>query len=402
MAPENKVVDLKERRRNREKIARRMMNGNLKSGDFWLVMLTCILVIFGLIMVFSASYYTSISKDGSPYSYLIKHAVYIVMGVFVFGLMSSIDYHKYDTILKGKLPYVIVGISAVLLIWLLIPGAPLVVSYNGSARWINLKVFTLMPGEVAKIAGIIFTACILNRPKPKRPAGSLLSYVDTRYVTVCLIAGVMAGMILIKNAATGITFLIVIAGMIFVSGIKWKHIFAIAAVGFAGIGAMIAAEPYRMKRLTSFRDPFADMQGTGYQVVQSLLALGSGGLFGSGLGKSVQKTLYLPEPQNDFIMAVIGEEIGFIGLLFMFAVYMLLIWRCVHISMNAPDMLGMLLGTGISVMIAFQVIANALIVSSWFPPTGISLPFISWGGNSLLLMIGSMGIMLNISRHSAR
>ena len=157
-----------------------------------------------------------------------------------------------------------------------------------------------------------------------------------------------------------------------------------------------------MKRVTSFLDPFADPRGAGYQVVQSLLALGSGGLFGKGLGRSVQKTLYLPEPQNDFIYAIIGEEVGYIGLLLLLLAYLLLIWRCVHISMNAPDLFGTLLGSGITIMLAVQVIMNVMVVTSMLPPTGIILPFISWGGNALLIFMGAMGIMLNISRQMPR
>ena len=159
---------------------------------------------------------------------------------------------------------------------------------------------------------------------------------------------------------------------------------------------------YRLKRLTSFLDPFQDPLGDGYQVIQSLLALGSGGLFGVGLGRSIQKTLYLPEPQNDFIFAIIGEELGYIGCLALIACYMILIWRGTHISLNAPDMFGTLLAAGITIMLALQVVLNIAVVTSSMPPTGITLPFISYGGNALMLFMGSMGILLNISRHSAR
>lgn len=165
---------------------------------------------------------------------------------------------------------------------------------------------------------------------------------------------------------------------------------------------MIIAEPYRMKRLTSFLDPFADPMGSGYQVIQSLLALGSGGLFGVGLGRSIQKTLYLPEPQNDFIFAIIGEEIGFIGCVAVIVCFMLLIWRGIHIAINAPDLFGSLLAVGITGMIAVHVVINIAVATSSMPPTGIVLPFISWGGNSLLIFMGSMGILLNISKHSIK
>ena len=156
------------------------------------------------------------------------------------------------------------------------------------------------------------------------------------------------------------------------------------------------------KRITSFLDPFADPLGDGYQVVQSLLALGTGGLFGTGLGKSVQKNLYLPEPQNDFILAIIGEELGYIGVIFLMICYLLLIWRGIHISVNANDTFGSMLAAGITIMIALQVIMNIAVVTSSMPPTGVTLPFVSYGGNATLLFLGSVGILLNISRPSAR
>ena len=157
-----------------------------------------------------------------------------------------------------------------------------------------------------------------------------------------------------------------------------------------------------MARVTSFLDPFADPRGGGYQVVQGLLAMGSGGLFGKGLGKSMQNTLYLPEPQNDFILSIIGEELGFIGLLLLLIAYILLIWRCVRVSLNAPDMLGTLLASGVTIMLASQVVLNMMVVTSLMPPTGIILPFVSWGGNALVIFMAEMGIVLNVSRHSAK
>jgi cell division protein FtsW len=212
---------------------------------------------------------------------------------------------------------------------------------------------------------------------------------------------VVCGLIAVNNAITAATVAVIIMGIMFIAGLHLGFFGGIAGLGAAGFALLILTDTkgYRLQRVTSFLDPFADAQNTGFQVVQGLLALGSGGLFGVGLGKSMQKTLYLPEPQNDFIYAIIGEELGFIGLLVLLAVYLLLIWRCVHISMNAPDTFGMLLGSGITIMLAVQVILNVMVVTSLMPPTGIILPFVSWGGNALLIFMGCMGIMLNISRH---
>jgi len=185
---------------------------------------------------------------------------------------------------------------------------------------------------------------------------------------------------------------------------KWRYLFGLGTIGAAAMAILIFSDEdgYRLKRVTSFLDPFADPLDTGFQVVQSLLALGSGGFFGVGLGKSIQKNLYLPEPQNDFILAIIGEELGYFGILLLMLAYIVLIWRGFHIAINAKDMFGSLLASGITIMIALQVLMNVAVVTSSMPPTGVTLPFVSYGGNALWLFMGSVGILLNISRHSAR
>jgi len=190
----------------------------------------------------------------------------------------------------------------------------------------------------------------------------------------------------------------------FMAGMKWRYLFGLGTIGAAAMAILIFSDEdgYRLKRVTSFLDPFADPLDTGFQVVQSLLALGSGGFFGVGLGKSIQKNLYLPEPQNDFILAIIGEELGYFGILLLMLAYIVLIWRGFHIAINAKDMFGSLLASGITIMIALQVLMNVAVVTSSMPPTGVTLPFVSYGGNALWLFMGSVGILLNISRHSAR
>lgn len=207
------------------------------------------------------------------------------------------------------------------------------------------------------------------------------------------------------NLSTAITVCGIIAGIMFIAGLQWRYVISALVLGSGAIGFLVAfgdkiGGAHWKKRIVSFLDPFADALGDGFQVVQSLLALGSGGLFGLGLGKSIQKNLYLPEPQNDFILAIIGEELGFVGVLALLIVYMLLIWRCFHICLNAPDRFSMLMCGGITVMLALQVILNVAVVTSSMPPTGIALPFISYGGNSLWIFMASMGIMLNVSKKS--
>ena len=310
---------------------------NLKQSDFVIIAMVTILVIFGVVMVFSASYYKSINDSGSPYSYLIKQGVFALTGFVIMGVCARLDYHIFR-----RLSILILGVSLLLLLLVL---TPLGVEEGGATRALYIG-FTIMPGEIAKIAVIIFTASYLaSDPR------IILSF-SRGVLPLLLLMGVFGGLIIKQpNLSTAITVCGIIAGIMFLAGLQWKYVIGAMIAGGGGIfglimiGDKIGAEHWS-KRFTSFLDPFADALGDGFQVVQSLLALGSGGLFGLGLGKSIQKNLYLPEPQNDFILAIIGEELGFIGLLALIVVYVVLIWRCFHVCLNAPDRFGMLLPGG--------------------------------------------------------
>ena len=385
MSANDNVIQLKKKRKKSK--SKRIMRG----GDFWLVALVFGLVVFGVVMVFSASYYYSISQDKTPYSYLIKDIIFALIGTACFILGAMLDYHRWK-----KWSLIALIISIVLLCMLLVPSLPFVVSINGKARWIGSGSFTIMPGEIAKAVAILCVASWLSR-KP-----NMILSVKEGILPMFALLGVLGGLIGINNAITAATVVVIIVGMMIVAGMRIKYLLGLGGIGIAGLAGLVILEPYRMKRITSFLDPFADSRGSGYQVIQSLYALGSGGLFGKGLGNSVQKRLYLPEPQNDFIYAIIGEELGYIGLLLLLTAYLLLIWRCVYISMNAPDLFGTLLGSGISIMLAVQVILNVMVVTSLAPPTGIILPFVSWGGNALIIFMGEMGVLLNISRQIQR
>lgn len=363
----------------------------LKSGDFWLMLFTLMLVLFGLIMVFSASYYSSISQDGNPYSYLVRHGAWVVFGLVAMAFGALFDYRKYK---KWALPILIV--SVILLVLVL---TPLGQTTNGATRWIKVGPVTLMPGEIAKIAAIIFVAWFLSEDA---------SRIKSLKRGILPLLGIIAvyGTLIVKqpNLSTAITVCGIIIAMMLVAGLKWRYVATAGGIGVVGILSIVIfmKDTYWYNRLTSFTDPFQDALGDGYQAVQSLLALGSGGLFGVGLGKSVQKNLYLPEPQNDFILAIIGEELGYIGVLLLIALYCLFIWRGIHIALNAPDQFGLLLASGIVLMVAIQVILNIAVVTSSMPPTGINLPFISYGGNALLIFMFSAGVLLNISRHGLK
>lgn len=360
----------------------------MKSGDFPLLLLTLGLVIFGIIMVFSSSYYYSISRHGTPFDYLKKDIEWAVLGTALMLFFAVFDYRK---LRKCAIP--ILAIAFFLLIIVLIPGVG--TTRNGATRWIDLGGFTIMPGEIAKLAVVIFTAAFLSK-KPKR-IKSLLNGI----MPLLLICAVLGGLIMEQpNLSTAITVIAIVIIMMLVAGLSWAWIVGFGAVGVAGIFGILTVgkDTEWYERLTSFADPFRDALGEGYQVTQSLMALGSGGLFGVGLGKSIQKNLYLPEPQNDFILAIIGEEIGYIGIILLITAYLLFIWRGLHIALNAADQFGMLLASGITSMIAIQVILNVAVVTSSMPPTGITLPFVSYGGNALLIFMSAAGILLNISR----
>lgn len=363
----------------------------LKSGDFWLMLFTLMLVLFGLIMVFSASYYSSISQDGNPYGYLVRHGAWVVFGLVAMAFGALFDYRKYK---KWALPILIV--SVILLVLVL---TPLGQTTNGATRWIKVGPVTLMPGEIAKIAAIIFVAWFLSEDA---------SRIKSLKRGILPLLGIIAvyGALIVKqpNLSTAITVCGIIIAMMLVAGLKWRYVATAGGIGVVGILSIVIfmKDTYWYNRLTSFTDPFQDALGDGYQAVQSLLALGSGGLFGVGLGKSVQKNLYLPEPQNDFILAIIGEELGYLGVLLLIALYCLFIWRGIHIALNAPDQFGLLLASGIVLMVAIQVILNIAVVTSSMPPTGINLPFISYGGNALLIFMFSAGVLLNISRHGLK
>lgn len=384
MSSQGNVIKLKNKRKKINSVS-------MRAGDFVLTALVLGLVIFGVVMVFSASYYYAISHDGDAYAYLKRDVVFACIGLVCMFGAGAIDYHRWR---KWSIPAL--ALSIVLLCLLLVPSMPFVVELNGQARWIGVAGITIMPGEIAKAAVILCAAAWLSR----RP--DIILSVREGIIPMFLMTGVVGGLIGINNAITAATVVAIILGIMFIAGLHFRYLAGLGAVIVAALTGLVIVEPYRMKRVTSFLDPFNDPQNTGYQVVQGLLALGSGGLFGKGLGKSIQKTLYLPEPQNDFIYAVIGEELGYIGLLLLLAAYLLLIWRCVHISMNAPDLFGTLLGSGITIMLAVQVVLNVMVVTSLAPATGIVLPFVSWGGNALIIFMGAMGIMLNISRQLPR
>ncbi len=371
------------------------MSDRIKRGHIDAVLLTLIVIIliFGVVMVFSASYYASIGSEGDAYKFLWKQVGFAGSGFIIMLIFSRIDYHVWQ---KLSLPIMIISMAMLLLVF-----TKLGLNINGASRWIAIplwgdKRITIMPGEIAKGALIIFVSSYFasGRKRARRLKGLLPVILYTVTVSAMIIKQ--------PNLSTAITVFAISVGIAFCAGMQWRYIAVLLAS--IPIGIMFVKnflEEYQYKRLITFLDPFSDPSGDGFQVIQSLLAIASGGLFGVGLGRSVQKNLYLPEPQNDFITAIIGEELGFIGIAFMMMLFVLIVWKMFCIGLNSKDELGMLLSSGVAIMIGLQAALNIAVATSSMPATGIALPFVSYGGNSMWILTALVGIVLNVSRQSA-
>ncbi|MBQ3466435.1 MAG: cell division protein FtsW [Firmicutes bacterium] len=361
----------------------------IREVDFMLLTVTIVLAVYGLIMVFSASYYFSISESGNPFYYLIRDGIWVVLGLVLMCIGLLIDYRFWNnkTLIMGLL-----GICLLLLILVL---TPVGTTANDASRWIKLGPISIMPGEIAKMGMIFFIAwfCADNPRKIRSFTRGMLP--------ILAVAGVFALLIIKQpNLSTAITLVGIVLALMLVAGMKWGYVFFLLGVGAVGIMALITGVGgYWQERFTTFTHPFDYEATSGYQIVQGLQALGSGGLFGVGLGKSVTKSLYLPYPHNDFILAIIGEETGFIGVLFLLVLYTLFIWRGAKIALNCGNEFGLLVASGTILMVAIQVVLNLLVVTSSMPATGVNLPFVSYGGNALMIFMFMAGVMMNISRH---
>jgi len=359
--------------------------------DMGIIFPTAILVIFGIVMVFSAGYYTTVNAYGDAFYYLKRQAAYVALGIVLMAAAARVDYHVY----AGKF-YWLWTIGSILLLGLLF--TPLGVEVNSATRWFTLGPVNITPSELSKLAIIMFTATYLARnPRQVRKLPGICVLLAVMLVHAALI-------IKQPNLSTAIVICAIMLGIMFVAGMHLQWYALGAGAGVLGVFYILnfRKDTHWYARLTSFRNPFADAQGNGYQVSQSLIALGNGGIRGLGLGNSISKNLYLPFPQNDFILAIIGEELGFIGIVILMAIYLWLIYRCFLVAARAADKLGLYMASGITIMLALQVIINVAVVTASMPATGITLPFVSYGGTSLLVFMVSMGILLNIAKSSQK
>ena len=351
------------------------------------LLIVCSLVAFGCIMVYSASMYSAEFHFGNDKFFLYKQILGGVLGLAGMLIFAHIDYH----ILK-KFKWILYGITLVLLVLVFIPGIG-VESY-GARRWLNILGFSIQPSEIAKFTLVLFCSAYLSDNHEKIKSFKAL-------IPILLVAGSLCVLVILEPSMSVtmclalITFFMLVAG-----GISKKHTIIFSIPASLAVPALIIAEPYRLKRLMAFLNPWASPQGEGFQLIQSLYSLGSGGWFGVGLFASRQKYLFLPFAESDFIFSIIGEELGFFGATLLIVTFAVLVCFLIKISLNAPDRFGALLSAGVAFIIAVQTILNIAVVTGSIPPTGLPLPFISAGSTSLVVFMSAVGVVLNISKRS--
>ena len=359
-----------------------------KKFDIILFVTTIIISIFGAVMIYSASSIWSDYKFNDSFHYVKQQALFIFIGINLMIFISKIDYKLYY-----KKANLILGICLILLVLVLIPGIGSV--RNGSQSWFGIGPFGIQPSEFAKLGLIIFTSKYLSKSNK-----FLKSYKEG----VFPILGIMLiffGLIMLQpDLGTGLVLVISIVSLLFISGVNMKFFFVIGIIGLIGVIILIIIAPYRMDRITSFINPWSDALGTGFQIIQSLYAIGPGGLLGTGFLNSIQKHFYLPEPQTDFIFSIISEEFGVLGVFIVVFLFSLILYRGIKIATTTKDLFSKYLAFGMIFQIIFQSLMNLMVVIGMIPVTGVTLPFLSYGGSSLLISMASIGIVLNISRNN--
>jgi cell division protein FtsW len=349
------------------------------------------LLFLGLVMILSASSVTSFAQYGSSFLFFKKQLLWAVVGVIGFFACSKLDYHR----LRGVGYLLLIG-SAALLVIVLVPGAGVMV--GGSARWLRLGPLSFQPSEFAKLALILFSADVYSRKKESW--FSEWSHTMVPMVPILCILGLLV--MLQPDMGTTVVLGAIGLSMLFIAGAPMGQLIPIGALGAGAATLLALAEPYRKARLLAFLNPFADPYNTGYQTVQSLIGIGSGGLFGVGLGASRQKWSYIPNAHTDYIFAILGEEMGLIGTMAVLGLFAFLVYLCIRIARKAPDRFGMLLACGIGVWIGFQALVNMGAVTASLPVTGVPLPLVSFGGSSLVASLMALGILRNIAAQGRR
>ena len=358
----------------------------MKKIDKTILISVIIISLFGLLMIYSSSSIWAEYKFNDPYKFLKTKGIFLLIGYILIYIISKIPYQTYY-----KYSNIILLICIILLILVLIPGIGTV--RNGSRSWFGNGSFRIQPSEFTKLGIIIFTSKYLTNNKIKNIKTSVLPILCVVLLTFGLI-------MLQPDFGTGLIIVVTIIALLFVSGVKLNFFLILGIIGLIGIAGLIIIAPYRLKRIISFLNPWADPLGSGFQIIQSLYAIGPSGLLGAGLGNSVQKHFYLPEPQTDFIFSIISEELGFIGVLFVSTLFITIIYHGIKISLKQENHFAKYLSFGLTFSLAIQTILNLMVVVGLIPVTGVTLPFLSYGGSSLLVSMTNIGILLNISKNN--
>ena len=363
--------------------------GSRSHPDFWIIAATLGILAIGVVMVYSASAVAAFRDYGDAFYYFKRQLLFAAFGLAAMYAAMNVDYTRWK---KWAVPGLLVCFALLCLV--LVPGVGVV--RGGARSWLGIGSFGIQPSEFMKLAMIVFLARYLS--ERQREMASFIRGL----LPVLAVLGAAFGLIMLQpDLGTGAVMIGASLMVIYAAGARLAHLAALALAGLAGLAALIAAAPYRLQRIIAFLDPWQDPQGAGYQAIQSLYAVGPGGLLGLGLGMSRQKYSYLPEPQTDFIFSILAEELGFVGGALLILLFLLLVWRGMRTAISVADPFGSFLAAGIVAIFAVQVLINIGVVIGLLPVTGITLPLVSYGGSSLTLLLTAIGILLNISR-SAR
>jgi len=349
---------------------------------------TLLLICASIVMVYSASALVALERYQQPYLFVTRQVMWTVLGLALLAIAMRVDYRTYR---NDTFVWALLGLVAVLLIGVLF-SAPI----NGTRRWFGVGGLGIQPSELAKIACVLFTALILERRMHR------IDELSYSLLPIGIVVGALAGLILLQpDFGTAMSLLLIVAAMVFAAGLNYRYLVGTVLVTLPAVYLVLVSAPYRRRRLLAFWDPWADPLGDGFQIIQSLIAVGTGGVFGRGLMEGVQKLFYLPEPHTDFIFAVIGEELGLIGATGVLACFCLIAWRGLRIALRAQDSFGSFVALGLTSMIVVQAFVNMSVVLGLMPTKGIPLPLVSAGGSSLLISLLGMGVLLNISQHES-
>ena len=356
-------------------------------SDKWLFLATLALICASVVMVYSASALVALEKFQQPYLFVTRQMMWAAVGIAVLSIVMRVDYRAYR---NDRMIWALLAVVAVMLVAVLF-SRPI----NGTRRWFGIGGFGIQPSELAKLAAIFFTALMLERRRAR------INELGYSLLPIALIVGGLVGLILLEpDFGTAVSLLAVITVMVFAAGISYRYLLGAGLLAVPALYVILMQADYRRRRLLTFMDPWADPLGDGFQIIQSLIAVGTGGVFGKGLMNGVQKLFYLPEPFTDFIYSVIAEETGLLGATLVLACFCVIAWRGLRTAMRAPDSFGAFLALGITMMLVLQAFVNMSVVLGLMPTKGIPLPLVSNGGSSMLINLLAIGVLLNISQHS--